>query len=76
MPVLASQKEGVHCFCITNEDGVKLNIISLGATITALQLPDGYGETYILCLVNIFQYVVGGKYVLPASSDIPCSSII
>ena len=45
MSVLASQKEGVHCFCITNEKGVKLNITSLGATITALQLPDGYGET-------------------------------
>lgn len=60
MPVSASQKEGVHCFCITNENGVKLHIASLGATITALQLPDGYDKTsliYLACEHLRFSYL-------------------
>ena len=41
MPVTKTTKDGVTYCSITNSSGVKLGLITLGATITELVLPDG-----------------------------------
>ena len=46
----------ISSYTITNKNGVKLTCISLGATITSLQLPDGWedlGSSFCMC--NIFR---------------------
>lgn len=43
MPVARKSSEGgVEHFLISNGSGVEISCISLGATITAIKLPDGY----------------------------------